>query len=405
MSESGKSLRPYQESAVSAMIAAAGTGGIVLCATGSGKTFMCAELFRRLTGNGLMIVDELTLLAQAQKEIADYIQEKVGTAGKSKFEPQRITIATVQTLHKHRQKPVFRKWFQKLDIVVIDEIHVALNKRNIDVVQQVGPKAVFGLTATLEMQKPHVAMPACALAGPVIYEYPIQRGITEGFLSRTIILRIEFQDLLHGPAKGYFTKVNGKKTFVAGWTPSAEYRYRIVRNRARNSLIEAAVREAVRRGNRVILLLERLAHLRMLSRRLVDIEHRTLSGEVDSTLRTEAMRLMDAGELPLIIANRVFGKGVNVKTVSVVIDATGLPGRNAAMQRLGRGSRKSAGKTGLIYIDIADRGNKFAGAAQSRKQALKEFPAIEVRREEIEKGFNLAKAALEEKICHSLEHA
>ena len=374
---SEKGLRPYQWEALQKMVDASNCGGLVLSATGSGKTLLAGNLFKALVGNGCFICDELALLEQSRREISKALGEEVGIVGRSEFTPKRITCATIQTLARHRTKPAFRKWFESLDVLIIDEIHLALNKRNLDVVQQIKPLAVFGLTATLELEKPHVRLPAAALAGPVIFRYPIAQGVKEGFLSRGRIVRVEFRDPLKGPGEGYWSvDAEGRKYFIPPWHPQAQYRYHVALNRARNDLVEAVVREGVARGRRTVVLVEQRAHLATLSRRLADVPHKVASGYVKTEERLEAMRRMDAGELPLILSSRVFSKGIDIRSVDLIVDATGMPGRNGAMQRYGRGTRQAEGKDALWYVDVADRGNgKFGAAAKSRLRALQELGA------------------------------
>lgn len=372
-------VRPYQQDAVMALIRASRTGGLILSATGSGKTFIVGEFLRRLIGTGVFIVDELTLLEQARRAIQQVIGEEIGIVGKSQFLPQRVTIATIQTLHKHRDKPEFRRWFKGLEVLIIDEIHLALNRRNIDIVQKIRPKAVFGLTATLELEKIHVQFPAQALAGPVLFTYSIGQGTAEGYLTAGVVTRVLFQDPLTGIAPGYWTHIYSERIRIAAGSQAADYRYRIVLNRLRNDCIEELIREGMRRGKRTVVMVEHRAHLRALSKRLTDIHHQVVCGAVKMEERLEAMKQMDAGHLPLILANRVFAKGVDIQSVDLILDATGRPGRNGVLQRYGRGTRKTAGKGGLIYLDIADLGNDFSFAARSRSQAFREIgcPIVE----------------------------
>ena len=367
-------LRPYQQRAVQAMIDASGLGGIILSATGSGKTKLAGEYFKRLIGTGVFIVDELTLLEQARGEIAKAAGETVGIVGKSEFAPQRITVATVQTLFKHRHKTQFQKWYRQIDVLVIDELHVQLNRRNFGAVTQIKPKAVFGLTATLQLKKPEVSLPAIALCGPVIFEYPIQQGVEEGYLSAGQIVIVPFYDPLRGLAPGYWSRGPKGRIWVEAGSAAADYRYHICLNKARNDLVEKLVRQSLSQGRRIILLVERKLHLRKLSKRLEDSPHYALSGEVDAATRRQAMHQMDAGTLRLILASRVFAKGVDVRQVDCIIDATGLPSHDNALQRYGRGARKAEGKV-LLYYDVADRNSPFADAAWARYRALQEIGA------------------------------
>lgn len=375
---SDKENREYQNQCLTAMKACS-TGGIILIATGGGKTLISGSYFKDLVGNGLFLVDELTLLDQTRLEFAEVIGEEIGIVGKSQFKPKRITVATIQTLQRYRKKLAFRKWFSTIVAVFIDEIHVAINKRNIDVIQSIRPLAVFGLTATLQLEHTEVLYRVTSLTGPVIFEYKIQQGTKEGYLTKGVVCCVQFYDPLRKPTSGYWTLIKNKKSWVPPWSRSSEYRFHICLNKSRNDVVESLVREGLKRKKRIIVLVERRNHLKVLTSRFQDIEHRVLSGDHelsgDSKLRIKALKDMDAGTVPLILASKVMGKGANVKTVDVIIDATALPGHNNAIQRYGRGVRTAEGKEELLYIDIADVRNKFAHTAILRAKALKETGA------------------------------
>jgi superfamily II DNA or RNA helicase len=370
--------RKYQEQAVEAMIAASNTGGILLAATGSGKTRTAAMYFRRLQGTACFVVDELSLLEQTRREFAKALNEPIGVVGRSKFELERITVATIQTLSKHCEGPHLRKWIQHLDVIILDEYHVAINKRNIDVIAYIAPKAVFGLTGSLQLDKPEVFLPAAALAGPVIFKYPIQQGVEEGYLSPGTICCVQFHNPLKGRSPSYWTTVVNKqgdkeRVQVPGGSSLADYRHFVTLNAARNRCIADLAREGVRRGRRVVILVNQRAHLYLLSKRLADIPHRALCGDQKAEERLEAMKMMDAGKLPLIIASRIFAKGVDIVSVSMIIDGTALPGRNSALQRYGRGARLAEGKDEIWYVDISDIGSPMTGATFARRRAFKEL--------------------------------
>lgn len=378
-----RSSRPFQVDCVHAMVKASRVGGVVIMATGDGKTFTAAMYFKILVGSAVFVCDELTLQEQSRQEFEAALGERVGMVGDGKFDPRRITVATVQTLARARKKAAFRKWFESLSVVVIDEVHVAINKRNIDVITGVKPLAVFGLTATLELSKEHVRMPVAALCGPVIFEHTIREGTEEGHLTAGTAVFVAYRGALKGPAPGYWSKVRVKGEglvdfFVKPWSREAAYRYHVALNKGRNDCIEALVREGLRRGHSVCVLVNQVCHMRALSLRLRDVEHRALCGDRavsgDPKDRIRALREMDAGRLKLFIATRVFGKGVSVNALSLIIDGTALPGRNGAMQRYGRGVRVAAGKDRLLYVDIADRG-RFGDASRSRESALMETGA------------------------------
>lgn len=341
-------VRPYQQQAVTTMMAKAATGGLLIAATGSGKTLTVGEYLKRLKGPAVFVNDELALLEQSRKELAAVTGEEVGIAGRGKFEPQRITVATIQTLNRHRKNPALLPWLRSLVAIILDEFHVQLARRNLEVITSVKPQSVYGLTATLEMSKPEIWMPAMAIAGPSIFTYPLEQGVSEGYLAE------------------------GRACIVPHYcrTDSRDYESIIVRNKSRNDLIESLVRESVKRGRRAIVIVERILHYQLLSRRLADVPHGVVSGVVPVADRSQIKEQMESGAIQVIISSRVFAKGQSIRSLDTIIDATALQSADNTQQRYGRGTRMQEGKQ-LVYFDISDRGNAFARAAAQREQALR----------------------------------
>lgn len=330
--------RPYQRECVQKMVKHSRVGGLILNATGTGKTFIAGAYFSRATGYGVFVVDELTLLAQSQQNLSEVLQEEVGIVGNQQFDPRRITVATVQTIHRHRQDTAFKKWTRKITTVFLDEIHTAMNRRNIQSVRAINPLTVFGLTATLEISKTDIMVRAVSLAGPPIYDYPIDKGMREGHLSVGVVCAVDWH---HQGAGGDY---------------QSDYKDLIVHSRSRNDLIEGLVKEGVKRGKFVILILDRIAHLKIFHQRLkrAKIRHRLVYGACSKDARRKAVASMDKGQLQVIVTNRVFSKGVDIQTCDVIIDGTAGRSKNNALQRFGRGVRLSEGKRGLIHFDIGD---------------------------------------------------
>lgn len=340
-------------------------GGLVLNATGTGKTRIAAMLFGCLRGKCIFVVDQLDLLEQARDAIQEYLGEKVGYVGNSIFKPRRITIATVQTMHLHAGRPEFKEWVRDVDAVVIDEIHVQMGRRNFDVVKDVQPRAVFGLTATLQMKQKPVRTRAWAIAGPVVFEYPLQRGMESGVLSKGVVIRVLYEIPRPDPFDRDAEPLAG---------PQREYERVIVTNPERNSIISKLARYGVKHGKYVIVLVERIRHLKMLSKRLQDVEHRLVFGEKKVQERIKAKKKFEKGKVRLILANKVFKKGVDIRRVDVIIDGAGLKSKNDALQKFGRGVRLHHDKEGLLYFDIDDvdpMKDKIRSYNRNRKRKMK----------------------------------
>jgi superfamily II DNA or RNA helicase len=357
-----------------------GRGGLILSATGSGKTRIAAAISSRFNCEVLFIVDQLVLLEQAQKDIAKHLGEKVGYVGKSKFKLQRVTVATIQTLHLHRNDSKFLRWFKNVKIVFVDEIHEALSRRNFDVIKIMKPLSVIGLTATLGLSKKPVRLNAYALTGPVIYQYPVKTGMKENVLSKGISVSLEYSNSFNPDSKN--------------WKHEEAYSKYIVRNGERNTLVVRLVERAIKKGKYVIVVVDRLRHLEEISSRLKErgIKYGIVSGTykgkgIKVEKRFERKDRFEKGSIRCLVVNKVFKKGVDVKRIDLLINASAKPSTNDAVQIFGRGVRKHKDKKGFIQIDISDVSsipestvspNWFTKAAKKRKRALKKAGIVVV---------------------------
>lgn len=376
----GKEIRDYQQAALNAMFDTSNTGGVILSATGTGKTFLGGLYFRKLTGCGCFIVDELQLLEQNREELEKTIGEPVGKIGESEFAIKRITCATIQTLDRHIKNPLFAKWAEMQDVLIFDELHLMLSRRNFNVAQEIYPKAIFGFTATLETGKAHVRLRAFDLCGPVIYSYALKKAVKEGNLSDGIVIAAPFNNEV--PQRKWRNFYSQFELFAEH---QREYKTQIAENTARNNHIEKLARAAIKAGRSVIIMVHRVNHVHDFDHRFHDIPHELMYGGRKAKQRVADTRRFDRGDFPLVIANQVFKKGIDTKRVNTIIDATAQGGTNDTKQKFGRGVRQLEGKDGLIYIDIADYQknktdefgkeirNKWASAFEKRLSAYRQL--------------------------------
>lgn len=339
-------------------------GGLVLNATGSGKTRVAGMFFSWLSGSGVFIVDELTLLKQTRISLAATLGEKIGIVGNSKFRPRRITVATIQTMDKYRNNKEFRKWTKTISVVIVDEMHLAMNKRAFRTTAAIKPPCLFGLTATLAIKKKHIRMKAYSLCGPVIYSYPLVRGQAEGVLDFGVVVQVEHNHFKE-KRRGRMGRWKRLKEY------QKDYNELIVDCDKRNKIIKTIVKEGIKRKKKIVLLVERVGHLEDLSRSLRRIPHQLAYGKIHARERFAAAKDMNNDKCNLIIANKVFLKGIDIQRINVVIDAAGMKSQENAIQKFGRGIRKHKDNISLIHFDIADIGNRFEKASIQRKKAFK----------------------------------
>lgn len=302
----GEQDRDYQIECFEKMQTASKTGGLILNATGSGKTYIAGKYFKALVGHGLFVVDELALMKQAQAELSKVIGEAVGEIGNGVFNPKRITVATIQTLHRHRLSNVFVPWTRLLQTIIIDEVHLALNRSNFQTVAAIRPPTVFGLTATLELRKKSVSMRAYDLCGPVVFEYPLSKGVAAGVLSKGVVVQVNLENKYKGaPVKGWSylqrRQIHRKRY-------QEEYVSLIVDGFYRNNFIVEMIGEAHSRGKYTILLVERIAHLKKISEMLGDLPHHLVFGEKKVDQRMISKLKFELGNIRVLLVNKVFQK-------------------------------------------------------------------------------------------------
>ena len=355
----------FQNTACQAILSSLNKGGgTILSATGTGKTKLAAQVFSHIRGNCLFIVDQVNLLYQSQKEIESWLGESVGIIGNGKFNPKRITVATIQTLFKAPKNQQSRDFAKHIDVVFIDELHKQMSRRNFSVVNTIKPKAVIGMTATLQMKKKEIRWKVYSISGPILFEFPVEKGIEQGVLSNCAVVQLRVPERSF---RSYGYTEDGEA--LSG--PNLTYSRNVLGNVHINELVPKLVKAALKREYAVVILAERLRHVRLLKKILDDFFPKIIQGSVKESRRQKIIKKFELGQYNLIIASTVFTKGVNIKRISLIIDLAQRKSKNDAMQKLGRGLRKHKDKKyGLIYIDLSTEPSMKA-AGSSRRNAFK----------------------------------
>lgn len=351
----------FQNECVEKMVAAIKRGGgTVLSATGSGKTRTAALFFSKVECECLFVVDQKNLLYQSQKEIAEWLKEPVGLVGDSKFSLERVTVATIQTLDRHLVDQKFNRWFQRVKIVVVDELHKQMSRRNFSLLSMVEPIAKFGLTATLQMKQKPVRLNTYVFSGPVLFEFPILEGIEKDVLTDGQALQLRF------PCVGEADVDEDDRDAIGREDEE------IIYNGLKLRTCKRLIKWLLARGRYVFLLAYKIRHLNRLHELFHDVPHKYIFGGNLKTLnRADAIAEFDAGKINFIIASSVFNTGVNVKRIDAIVDLAESPNKNTVMQKFGRGVRKHKDKSMLLYFTFGTNGTKLKKAAVRQMRALR----------------------------------
>lgn len=346
----------HQQECVEKMLEATPRGGgLVLSATGSGKTAVAAMYFSRVDGDCVFVVDQLDLLYQQQAELAEWLHEEVGVVGEGTYDIKRVTVITIQTANLHIHDPVFRRWYNDIQVMIVDELHEQMARRNFNVLEAIEPIAVFGLTATLQLTQKEVRLKAFAFAGPVLFTFPLSKGIKRGVLNPVKVLQILFPEVLTGSQEHHLEDIL----------------IQVVNNEEKQSACQAIVNLLLQHNRYVIILTNRVKQLKTVAKLFPIAARKRAYGAIAADKRKSAIDAFEAGEIKLLVANKVFKKGVNIKRVDCMIDMAEMKSKNDAAQKLGRIVRLHNDKGMALYIDIGTQSGRYSKAASSRRRALR----------------------------------
>jgi len=115
-------LRPYQEEAVSVMEMK--ERGVIKLPTGSGKTYVGANIIDRLGESALFVVPDLNLLSQTYETFREiWDPSDIGWVGEGRFEARHITVATAATLWSRRETKEVEWLLDATKVLILDEAH------------------------------------------------------------------------------------------------------------------------------------------------------------------------------------------------------------------------------------------------------------------------------------------
>lgn len=326
--------------------------GVIVMGTGAGKT--CASgllpfLFRDVTVLYTIHVKEL---AYQTKEVWErLLQEPIGLIGDSVCQPQRVTIALIQTLKARCD--ALKDFLAQQQIWVADEVHADATPMFLSVAPFLSSTGIrVGFSGTV-LRKPLAATRLSdaqihGLFGPKVYELPSQVLREQSLLSNVEVNILPFE---HGPMSA----------------PSfyAEYREGIVENYDRNMLILDIIQAILDRHQRVLIICNQIQHARKLLQlaalRPLRDEIAFVSGMESSAERNRVRKGLADGTIRAVLATTIFDVGVDVPDVEhLVIAAAGKGGMDGVrlIQRAGRVMRAKAHTGNRAWVwDIYDQGS------------------------------------------------
>lgn len=338
----GVKLYDYQVDLTNALIR--NRRGVICAPTASGKTNVMISILKALPKGcpTLVLANKKSLVEQNYEEIVKWGFEGVGRLYGKYKDPNVITCATVQSLHK--MEPLL----DKVKALVVDEIHENMSKE---------PKKYFNKMKSCSVR-------AAVSATPFKFggKDQCQKWLVKGYFGPALKSKSAGGVLTtkHLQERGTLSK--SRCVFYPVREPDLRYEVymdAVTRGIAENWGFHRMIRDLVAKlEGRTLILVERIAQGDSLASLIPgslwvqgkdDMETRKM---VIEKLKTSKERVVAIGTQQIMTA------GINVMTHNV-INAAGGQADHHIIQRVGRGLRTASDKEILNYYDFIFYNNEY----------------------------------------------
>ena len=316
-------LTPAQRAAVESALAA--DQGVIVAPAGSGKTVMGLELIARRGVPALILVHRKQIMDQWIERIQSFLgidPAHIGAfSGTKKKVGREVTVALLQSLGRKSDLSELQNQF---GIVIVDECHHIPASTFREVVSQLNPHYLYGLTAT-----PHRKHNDEELIFLFIGE---------------IIARVEASDYTPSPqALRSVPEVIVRQTNLA-----IPFKYRtdlfqllakvVCFDSARNLLIVEDILRETALGKKVLVLSERKEHLEILDLYLKGkCETIVISGDDSAPSRKSKFKQIEDGHYGAVLSTgQFFGEGFDFRGISSLVLTFPFSYEGKLVQYIGR---------------------------------------------------------------------
>ena len=357
--------RPYQHEAIEALnndIWQGGRAGLLLMATGLGKTRVAAGVIEQWihdhpASEVLLIAPSLALIPQLEAALWPYLPKTVAThvltgSEKPAFE-SGVTIATQQSMLRRGDEDQGR-----YGLVIVDEAHHAPANGYRQLLRQLAPTYLLGMTATPwrgdERQLGEVF-------GDPVFSTSVVEGMQLGYLAavdyRMLLDDIDW-DWVHTQLKGTLTiKELNRRLFIP----------------ERDEAVVAKIRQHLSEipDYRCVIFCRSIEHAEAITRVLKADGYgvRAIHSKLDPKEATRALHEFKAGDVPLVVTVDMLNEGVDVPDVNLIVFLRVTHSRRIFIQQLGRGLRLAEGKTIVRVLDFVSDIRRVAAAMDINRSA------------------------------------
>ena len=335
-----------QREALAALATTRGEGGkagLVVLATGLGKTWLSAFDSREF-GRVLFVAHREEILGQARRTFrkirpGDLLGHYTGT---ERAAEARVLFASIQTLG--RQAHLNRFAPDHFDYIVVDEFHLAAAATYRRLLAHFRPKFLLGLTATPERTDGADLLDLCD--GNLVYRCDLVDGIRADLLCPFhyygVPDEVDYQNI---PWRSHRFDEEALTTAVATTA------------RAQNALEQLETRG----GTRTLAFCVSQRHADFMANFFAKNGKRAVAvhSGAGSAPRAESLERLQDGDLDIVCAVDMFNEGVDLPELDTVMMLRPTESRILWLQQFGRGLRKASPDKTLKVIDYIGNHRTF----------------------------------------------
>jgi superfamily II DNA or RNA helicase len=389
----GIKLRDYQINTVGQMLK--NLRGFAQIPTGGGKTLIAAAVIKALSLPTAYIVHTSTLFRQTEEVFRDVLpSDELGFVGAGNYNFNKYTICMVQTLMRliNREEVNDLLLYKVLFVDECHHVHSNGSKASWYVAQRYFKNASirFGLSATPTLKKHGMLLQAAT--GPLIHKVKLTELQEKGYASKvdTVFHRVDVsvtpEEVFPEFKMDDYEELEDPTRHLRAY--AEDYQKHIIEGRTRNLKIAKLALSYAKNGNLVLIFTERIAHGNLLDLLINfsmsqnnSIKHKFLCGKNSSKeiefYKNEAKeKRLDI----LIVTRQLFGEGVDIPAVNVLMNAAGGNDLSAFTQMFGRGLRVTNDKKTVQYVDFYDSGSThLENHSKARIRHLKKLGQKDVK--------------------------
>jgi superfamily II DNA or RNA helicase len=381
--------RPHQADAVREIIR--NQQGVYEAPTGSGKTVTCIGfLTEKNPARTLILVDQKGLLHQWRAEIARWLHVdpmSIGQIGDGQWnEGRRITVGTVQTIH--RRKPENEFWWNAWDCVIVDECHHVAAQTIQDIVGSFTAKYRFGVSATPDRKNDKFEFVLNVL-GEVFHRDDESALRDSGVLMRPTVkvVKTDFSYFYWPDHESDDDdecmipgcRLNGKRPHFHQ-NNYGKMKNKLVHDPARNSLVAETMAGELYQRHHHLIVSDEVQHLMELmsavEATLPSVPIYLMTGGVKGKEREQIKRQYEQDGEAIMLAT-VAKEGLDIPCIDRIYLPFPVNNPTKVQQWIGRGTRMSGDKRDTLIFDFFDH-NVDVFRKQFRSRRFKCYDKLDI---------------------------